>query len=80
MDNISIELSRMPEIYLAFDETWVCGECGGHICLVISGSRTCPGCMMKRSGKNDMVIAGWLLSRSGLGQINANRVITAPST
>jgi hypothetical protein len=74
MDDISIELSRTPEIYLAFAETWTCGECGGHICLIIGGNPTCPACMMKRSGKDEIVIAGWQLSRASLGQINANRI------
>lgn len=72
--NIFIELSRDPLISLSFDEAWGCGECGGHICLLISGDPTCPVCMIKRGGKDEMVIAGWQLSRASLGQINAHRI------
>jgi hypothetical protein len=75
MDNyITIELSKDPEIFLVFDEGWHCGECGGHVCLIINRDRACPGCMIKRGGKDEMIIAGWQLSRAGLGQINAHRL------
>lgn len=74
MENLSIELSRDPLICLAYAEAWRCGECGGHICLAIKGELSCPACMIKRGGKDDMIIAGWQLSRASLGQINAHRI------
>lgn len=72
---LSIELNpSQPHMTLTYAELWQCPVCWRHTALIVDEIWSCVFCMLAKSGKDSIVVSGWLLTRSSLNIINASRV------
>jgi hypothetical protein len=74
MHNLFIELQKDPAIQLIYSEGWTCSTCLKHVALVQDAAIHCARCLIEKSGKDFIVICGWLLTRSGNDGVNASRI------
>jgi hypothetical protein len=62
-----------PKAFLVRDEEWTCPECLDHYGLDVDGSeRACVSCMIKRSGKERIMLFGWTVMRA------TNQIVALP--